>query len=59
MGLFRNEIQIAEKHKTNKPDKVRIKCLNVYNAMREGLDENNTLTVKHQPIEFVKPKKQK
>ena len=29
---------------------------NGYDAIREKLDENKTLTVKQQPIEYVKPK---
>ena len=56
MGLFQNEIQIVEKPKSNKTNNIRIKSLNGYDAMREKLDGNNILTVKHQPIESVKPK---
>ena len=46
MGLFQNEIQIVEKPKNDKPDKVKLKSLNGYDAIREKLDEHNTLTVK-------------
>ena len=57
MVLFQNEIQIAGKPKSNKPDKVNLKSLKGYDAIREKLDENNTLTVK-QPV-VNKQQKQK
>ena len=49
MGLFQNEIRIVEKLKNNKVSTIKIKSLNGYVAIRENLDENNTLTVK-QPV---------
>ena len=54
MGLFQNEIQMVEKPKNNKPDKVKIKSLNGYGAV-DKLDESNTLTVK-QPVANEKNK---
>ena len=35
MILFQNEIQIVEKPKSNKPDKVILNYLNGYDAIRE------------------------
>ena len=40
----------------NTPDKVKVKSLNGCDAIREKLDDKNTLAVKHQPVESVKPK---
>ena len=50
MGLFQNEIQIVEQPKHNKTNIIKIMSINGYDAIREQLDETNTLTVKHQPI---------
>ena len=36
MGLFQNEIQIVEKSKNNKPEKIKFKCLNGYESMRRN-----------------------
>ena len=47
MGLFQNEIKIVEKPK--KTNNVKIKSFNGHGAIREKLDDNNTLTVK-QPV---------
>ena len=55
MGLFQKYIQIAEKHEHNKTNNVKIKSLNGREAIRETLDENNTLTVK-QPVVNEKTK---
>ena len=41
MRLFRNEIQVVEKHVT-KPVQVKIKSLNGHDAIRENADEGNT-----------------
>ena len=50
MGLFPKEIQLVEKPKQhNKTNNVKTKSLNVCGAIRERLDENNTLTVE-QPV---------
>ena len=56
MGLFQNEIQIVGKPISDKPDKIKLKSLNGYGAIREKLDETNTWTVKHPPVQSVKPK---
>ena len=56
MGFFQNDIQMVENPKSNKPDKVKLKSLNGYDATREKLDENSTLTVK-QPVVNEKPKR--
>ena len=51
---------MAEKPQNKKRKKetnnIKIKSSSGYNAIREKLDENNTLTAKQQPIESVKPK---
>ena len=49
MCLFQNGIEIAEKPKHNKTNNANIKSLNGCDAIREKLDDNNTLTVK-QPV---------
>ena len=47
MGLFQKEIQLVEKPKHNDTtSNINIQYLNVYDAIREILDEHNTLTVK-------------
>ena len=46
MGLFQSEIRIVEKPKINKTNTIKLKYLNGYYAIKEKLDENNTLTVK-------------
>ena len=60
MGLFNNsevELIIPPKKKSGKNDKAaKVKSLNGYDAIREKIDEDNTLTVK-QPVEqTTKPK---
>ena len=57
MGFFNKEVEliIPPKKQTNKTIKVK-SSLNGYDAIREKLDEGNTMTVK-QPVESVtKPK---
>ena len=50
MGLFQTQIQLVETpNQNNKTNNIKMKSLNVYDAIRERLDENNTLTVK-QPV---------
>ena len=56
MWLFQNEIRIVEKPKNNKNNIVKIKFLNGYDAIREKLDETNTLTVKQPVVVNEKPK---
>ena len=55
MGVFQNRIQIVEKPKPNKPDKVNFKSVNGYHAIGE-LDEHRTLTAKNPVVATVKPK---
>ena len=57
MGFFKTDIELIEpkKQTNNKTDKVKIKSLNGYDAIREKLEDSNTLTVK-QPIQPQKPK---
>ena len=51
MGFFNKEVElIPPKKQTNKT--IKIKSLNGYDAIREKLDEGNTMTVK-QPVEPV------
>ena len=56
MGLFNKGIAVVEKPKHIKTNGGIIKSLNGYDAIKEKLDGHNTLTVKQQPIEPVKPK---
>ena len=57
MGLFKNVELIIPPKKQNANNKtIKVKSLNGYDAIREKLDEGNTMTVK-QPVESVtKPK---
>ena len=57
MGFFKTYVELIEpkKQTNNKTDKIKVKSLNGYDAIREKLDDSNTLTVK-QPIQQQKPK---
>lgn len=57
MGFFKTDIELIEpkKQNNNKTDKIKVKSLNGYDAIREKLEDSNTLTVK-QPIQQQKPK---
>ena len=57
MGFFKTDVELIEpKKKTNnKTDKIKVKSLNGYDALREKLEDSSTLTVK-QPIQPQKPK---
>ena len=55
MGLFQNEIQVIEKPKHNKHDKVKLKLFNGYDSIREEVDQGNTLIVKN-PVVIEKAK---
>ena len=57
MGFFKTDVELIEpkKQTDNKPDKIKVKSLNGYDAIREKLEDSNTLTVK-QPIQQQKPK---
>ena len=52
MGFFKPDVELIEpkKQTNNKTDKIKVKSLNGYDAIREKLEESNTLTVK-QPIQ--------
>ena len=56
MGFFNKEVEliIPPKKQTNKTIKVK-SSLNGYDAIREKLDEGNSMTVK-QPVVTEKPK---
>ena len=55
MGFFNKEVEliVPPKKQTNKT--IKIKSLNGYDAIREKLDEGNTMAVK-QPVVTEKPK---
>lgn len=57
MGFFKTDVELIEpkKQTNNKTDKIKVKSLNGYDAIREKLEDSNTLTVK-QPIQPQKPK---
>ena len=57
MGFFKTDVELIEpkKQTNNKTDKIKIKSLNGYDAIREKLEDSNTLTIK-QPIQPQKPK---
>jgi hypothetical protein len=56
MGLFNKEVELIPPKKQNNNNKtIKIKSLNGYDAIREKLDEGNTMTVKT-PVVTEKPK---
>ena len=57
MGLFNKEVElIPPKKQTNKT--IKVKSLNGYDAIREKLDEGNTMTVKA-PVSGKGPQQEK
>ena len=56
MGFFNKEVEliIPPKKQTNKT--IKVKSLNGYDAIREKLDEGNTMTVKTPVEQPEKPK---
>ena len=47
MGLFNKEVELIPPKKQNNNNKtIKVKSLNGYDAIREKLDEGNTMTVK-------------
>ena len=55
MGFFNKEVElIPPKKQTNKT--IKVKSLNGYDAIREKLDEGNTMTVKTPVEQPTKPK---
>ena len=58
MGLLNKEVGLIPPKKQNANNKtIKAKSLNGYDAIREKLDEGNTMTVK-QPVVTEKPKNQ-
>ena len=57
MGFFKTDAEYIEpkKHTNNETDQIKVESLNGYDAIREKLEDSNTLTVK-QPIQPQKPK---
>ena len=57
MGLFNKEVEmIPPKKQTNKT--IKVKSLNGYDAIREKIDEGNTMTVKA-PVSGKDPQQEK
>ena len=57
MGFFHKEVELIIPPKKLKNDKsVKVKSLNGYDAIREKLDEGNTLSVKAPVEQNTKPK---
>ena len=56
MGFFNKEVEliVPPKKQTNKT--IKVKSLNGYDAIREKLDEGNTMTVKTPVEQPTKPK---
>ena len=56
MGLFNKEVELIPPKKQSINNKtIKVKSLNGYDAIREKIDEGNTMTVK-QPVVTEKPK---
>ena len=57
MGIFNKEVEliIPPKKQSINNKTIKVKSLNGYGAIREKLDEGNTMTVK-QPVVTEKPK---
>ena len=56
MGLFNKEVELIPPKKQNANNKtIKVKSLSGYDAIKEKLDEGNTMTVK-QPVVTEKPK---
>ena len=47
MGFFKTDVELIEpkKQTKNTTDKIKVKSLNGYDAIREKLEDSNTLTV--------------
>ena len=58
MPFFNKELEltIPPKKHNNKTNNVKVKSLNGYDAIREKLDESNTLTAKTPVEQTTKPK---
>ena len=51
MGLFNKDTTVVENPNSDKPDKINITYLNGYAAIKEQLDETNTLIVRQPVVE--------
>ena len=58
MTFFNKEVEliIPPKQQNSKTNNVKVKSLNGYDAIREKLDESNTLTAKTPVEQTTKPK---
>ena len=58
MTFFNKEVEliIPPKKQNSKTNNVKVKSLNGYDAIREKLDEGNTMTVKTPVEQTTKPK---
>ena len=55
MGFFDKEVELIIPPKKQTSKTIKVKSLNGYDAIREKLDEGNTMAVK-QPVVTEKPK---
>ena len=55
MGFFHKEVELIIPPKKQNNKTIKVKSLNGYDAIREKLDEGNTMTVKT-PVVTEKPK---
>ena len=55
MGFFNKEVELIIPPKKQNSKTIKVKSLNGYDAIREKLDEGNTMTIK-QPVVTEKPK---
>ena len=55
MGFFDNEVELIVPPEKQKNKTIKVKPLNGYDSIREKINENSTLTVKH-PVINEKPK---
>ena len=56
MGLFNKEVELIVPPKKQNNKTIKVKSLNGYDAIREKIDEGNTMTVKSPVEQPTKPK---
>ena len=56
MGFFNKEVELIIPPKKQTSKTIKVKSLNGYDAIREKLDEGNTMTVKTPVEQPTKPK---
>jgi len=56
MGFFNKEVELIIPPKKQNSKTIKVKSLNGYDAIREKLDEGNTMTVKTPVEQPTKPK---